>query len=79
MVSVVSGGKWRCENEIWIYPRPGSFVDKSTLPTSVKLTNVPEIDISSTFIRDGIKKRKDVRYFMHPAVYNKIKEESYFL
>ena len=67
------------ENEIWIYPRPGSFIDKSTLPPSVKLTNVPEIDISSTFIRDGIKKRKDVRYFMHPAVYNKIKEEGYFL
>ena len=67
------------ENEIWIYPRPGSFVDKSTLPTSVKLTNVPEIDICSTFIRDGIKQGKDVRYFMHPAVYNKIKEEGYFL
>lgn len=67
------------ENEIWIYPRPGSFVDKSTLPPSVKLTNVPEIDICSTFIRDGIKKGKDVRYFMHPAVYNKIKEKGYFL
>ncbi|WP_321438341.1 nicotinate (nicotinamide) nucleotide adenylyltransferase [uncultured Bacteroides sp.] len=67
------------ENEIWIYPRPGSVVDKSTLPPSVKLTNVPEIDICSTFIRDGIKKGKDVRYFMHPAVYKKIKEEGYFI
>ena len=67
------------ENEIWIYPRPGSVVDKSTLPPSVKLTNVPEIDICSTFIRDGIKKGKDVRYFMHPAVYKKIKEKGYFI
>jgi nicotinate (nicotinamide) nucleotide adenylyltransferase len=66
------------ENEVWIYPRPGSDVDKSTLPPSVKLTNVPEIDICSTFIRDGIKNGKDVRYFMHPAVYNKIKEEGFF-
>ncbi len=66
------------ENEVWIYPRPGSVVDKSTLPPSVKLTNVPEIDICSTFIRDGIKNGKDVRYFMHPAVYNKIKEEGFF-
>jgi len=67
------------ENEVWIYPRPGSVVDKTTLPPSVKLTNVPEIDICSTFIRDGIKKGKDVRYFMHPAVYKKIKEEGYFI
>lgn len=77
--------KWRDyqriidENEIWIYPRPGSIVDKSTLPPSVKLTNVPEIDICSTFIRDGLKNRKDIRYFMHPAVYNKIKKEGFFL
>lgn len=77
--------KWRDyqriidENEIWIYPRPGSIVDKSTLPPSVKLTNVPEIDICSTFIRDGLKNRKDIRYFMHPAVYRKIKEKGYFL
>lgn len=67
------------ENEIWIYPRPGSTVDKSTLPPSVKLTDVPEIDISSTFIRDGIKSGKDIRYFMHPAVFKKIREEGYFL
>ena len=67
------------ENEIWIYPRPGSVIDKTTLPPSVKLTNVPEIDICSTFIRDGLKIGKDIRYFMHPAVYSKIKEEGLFL
>jgi len=67
------------ENQIWIYPRPGSVVDKTTLPPSVKLTNVPEIDICSTFIRDGLKSRKDIRYFMHPAVYKKIKEKGFFL
>jgi len=67
------------ENEIWIYPRPGSVVNKTTLPPSVKLTNVPEIDICSTFIRDGLKNGKDIRYFMHPAVYSKIKEEGLFL
>jgi len=77
--------RWRdyqriiAENEIWIYPRPGSIIDKNTLPPSVHLTNVPEIDICSTFIRDGLKNGKDIRYFMHPAVYHKIKEEGYFL
>ncbi len=77
--------RWRdyqriiAETEIWIYPRPGSVVDKTTLPPSVKLTNVPEIDICSTFIRDGLKNGKDIRYFMHPAVYHKIEKEGYFL
>lgn len=52
------------QNEIYVYPRPG---DKD-LPfrdhPNVKITEAPLMDISSTFIRDAIKKKKDIRYFM---------------
>ncbi len=77
--------RWRdyqrmiAENEIWIYPRPGSIVDESTLPPTVRLIHSPVIEISSTFIRDGLKEGKDMKYFLHPAVYKKIKEEGLFL
>ena len=63
-----------------IYPRPGYEIDESTLPTNVRLVNTPLLEVSSTFIRESLKQGKDVRYFLHPKVWEKIscifKEES---
>ncbi len=57
------------ENPILIYPRPGYPVDSSDLPPGVTLLCAPLLDISSTFIRQAMAAGKDVRYFLHPAVY----------
>jgi nicotinate-nucleotide adenylyltransferase len=61
--------------EIYIYPRKETVVipDYAKRP-SVHFTEAPVMEISSTFIRDAIKNRKDVRHMLPPAVAEYIKE-----
>jgi nicotinate-nucleotide adenylyltransferase len=74
--------KWKeweriiAENKILIYPRPRYAVkNKKSLPPTVKVVNAPLLDISSTFIRKAFIERKDVRYFLHPEVWKKLREK----
>lgn len=60
------------ENPILVYPRPGYPVDASTLPPQVRLVRSPVFEISSTFIRQALAEGKDIRYFLHPRVYERI-------
>ena len=62
------------ENFILIYPRPGYAVDGNTLPQNVKLASSPTFEISSTFIRQAMEEGRDVRYFLHPAVYEALRQ-----
>lgn len=57
------------KHRILVYPRPGVTVDASALPPSVQLVATPLLEISSTFIRQALAEGHDVRYFLHPAVY----------
>ncbi len=61
------------ENRIVIYPRPGYPIDEAFLPQGVSLTSSPVFEISSTFIRKALDEGKDMRYFLHPAVYERLK------
>ena len=61
------------ENKLIIYPRPGCVVDEETLPQNVKLASSPTFEISSTFIRQAMEEGRDVRYFLHPAVYEALR------
>ena len=71
--------KWKspdrilCEYPIIIYPRPGYPIETASLPRRVKVTDAPQMSISSTFIRQALKDGKDIRYFLHPEVYRLIK------
>jgi len=56
-----------------IYPRPQFDVETSSLPSGVTLVNAPQIEISSTFIRQGISNGHDMAAFLHPKVYEHIK------
>lgn len=60
------------ENRIIIYPRPGFPVHEEALPPSVRLVHSPVFEISSTFIREALEARKDVRFFMHPKAWEYI-------
>lgn len=61
------------ENRILVYPRPGYPVDAASLPPNVTLANSPVFEISSTFIRQAMEEGRDIRYFLHPAVYDVLK------
>ena len=60
------------ENPLMIYPRPDYPVDASALPSGVRLAPTPLLEVSSTFIRQALAEGRDVRYFLHPAVYREI-------
>lgn len=59
-------------NRILIYPRPGFPVQEEELPPSVRLVHSPTFEISSTFIREALEAGKDVRFFVHPRVWEYI-------
>jgi nicotinate-nucleotide adenylyltransferase len=61
------------ENPIIVYPRPGYPVNADSLPQHVKLASSPVFEISSTFIRRALSEGKNIRYFLHPAVYARLK------
>lgn len=71
--------KLLAENQVRIYPRPGCTVNEKELPPGVQLIKAPLLEVSSSFIRESIRKGKEIRYFLHPAVYRKIKEEGLYL
>ena len=58
-----------------VYPRPGYPVDPQTLPPTVRMTSAPVFEISSTFIRQAIAEGRDIRYFLHPLVYEALCKE----
>lgn len=74
-------GCWReseriiAENQLLVYPRPGYPVNKDLLPANVRIVNSPTFEISSTFIRNVLAEGKDVRYFLHPAVYEELHQQ----
>ncbi|KAA6342122.1 Nicotinate-nucleotide adenylyltransferase [termite gut metagenome] len=72
--------KWKepkriiAENQLLIYPRPHYPIDKATpLPPTVRVVNAPLLDVRSTFIRKALAEGKDIRYFLHPEVWKRLK------
>ena len=64
------------KHHIMIYPRPGFIIDSTALPSSVQLVDTPLLEISSTFIRQALDEGRDIRYFLHPAVYKHLNKKS---
>ena len=56
------------------FDRPGFPVNENGLPETVRLVHSPTFEISSTFIRQALDEKKDVRYFLHPKVWEYIRE-----
>nr|WP_321451086.1 nicotinate (nicotinamide) nucleotide adenylyltransferase [uncultured Carboxylicivirga sp.] len=53
---------------ILVYPRTGYTTNNLSLPLSVKITDAPIIEISSTQIREWLKKGLNIPYFITPSV-----------
>ncbi len=65
----VEADRIMAEHHVFLYPRPGHPVDAASLPPCATLLDAPLLDISSTAIRRALSEGRDVRYFLHPAVW----------
>jgi len=76
--------KWKNYDEIlkkhhiYVYPRAGFMPSVFDDHKHVHLTEAPVMEISSTFIRNSIKEKKNVEYFMHPAVWEYIRDMNFY-
>lgn len=49
---------------IYVYPRPGSDVTEWLNHPSITLTETPQMEISSTFIRQALKDNKNIQFLV---------------
>ncbi len=93
--SIVIGGdnldglsSWHSANEllhgrrIIVYPRPRQVLDPQpiqALGAKVDVLNAPQIDISSTMLRQWVSKNIDISNFTHPNVVKYIRENNLYL
>lgn len=76
--------KWKNYEEIlnnyklYVYPRQGYKSTKFESHKNVVITQAPVIDISSTFIRNAIKEKKDIRFFMPHKVWEYVDEMNFY-
>ncbi|HLC82902.1 MAG TPA: nicotinate (nicotinamide) nucleotide adenylyltransferase [Bacteroidia bacterium] len=64
--------------ELYVYPRPNSKENELLKHKSVKMVNAPLMEISSTAIRNAVKEKKDVRYFVPADVWEYMREMHFF-
>lgn len=82
--------KWKNVQEvvkrypIFVYPRPESakpvtpMLDQVLSLAEIHSVKAPLMDISGTFIRDGIRKGKDMSYYLEPSVWKYIKDMHFY-
>jgi nicotinate-nucleotide adenylyltransferase len=64
--------------EIMVYPRPGFDPSKFILHRNILKVDAPLLEISSTFIRDSIRDRKNMRFFLPQKVWEYIQEMQFY-
>jgi nicotinate-nucleotide adenylyltransferase len=72
------------EHPVYVYPRPGSvkpssaFLDQILAGSDIHFVKAPMMDISGTFIRNGIKQGKDMSYYLSPPVWKYIRDMHFY-
>jgi nicotinate-nucleotide adenylyltransferase len=82
--------KWKNSDELvkkyklYVYPRPGTtkpdsqVLDSLLKKASINEVNAPLMEISGTFIRDGVKAGKDMSYFVPAQAWKYLKEMHFY-
>lgn len=65
--------------QILIYRRPGCELDEKALPSSVQVVDTPLYDVSSTQIRESVKKGRLMRKWLDEKVARYIKKHQLYL
>ncbi len=82
--NLASFDKWKNYEEIlkhhklFVYPRPNCEKSKFDEHPNVVFTEAPLMDISSTFIRNAIKNKKDIRFFLPEKVWDYVNSMSFY-
>ncbi len=77
--------KWKNHEEIiknyprYVYPRDTESNIHSDQHKNIRIVNAPKIEISSTFVRNSISERKDIRHFLPQSVFSFIDQKGYYL
>ncbi len=61
-----------------IYQRPGFKIEQNDLPNNIRIVNAPFINVSSTEIRELIKTKKSIRYFVPDEVIKLIEKNKFY-
>ncbi|MBN1145038.1 MAG: nicotinate-nucleotide adenylyltransferase [Bacteroidales bacterium] len=61
----------------YIYPRPGYPVEPDKHP-NILIADAPQMEISSTFIREALRSKHDIRHFLPGRVYEYITQMHYY-
>ncbi len=64
--------------ELYVYPRPGFLGGQLKEHPKVKMVKTPVMELSSSFIRQAVKDKKDVRYMMPEAAYTFMKDMHFY-
>lgn len=62
----------------YVYPRHGSSAGILQSHENMTLVNAPRIEISSSFIRQSIKEKKSVRYFLPEKVFDYLDRMNFY-
>ena len=65
-------------HELYVYPRVNSDGESLKGHAKVKYVNAPVMEISATEIRQGIKEKKDLRYFLGNDVWQYLKSMHFY-
>lgn len=60
--------------QLLVYPRPGNVENPYTLNPHVQMMESPLMELSSTYIRNSIKEKKDIHFFVPEKVYQYISD-----
>ncbi len=76
--------KWKNAEQIiqnytrYIYPRQPFNENDLSVHKNIHLVKAPQIEISSTFIRQAMAEKKDLRHFLPTAVFHAIDKFGYY-
>ena len=65
-------------HQIFVYPRPNANVNEWKDHPSIVITETPQMDISSTFIRQAIKQEKSIQFLVPDAVIDFMDKKSLY-
>lgn len=63
---------------VFVFPRGKGTHSEFLEHPSVKLFPAPKVEISSTFIREGVRAGKDMRYFLPDKALEMIRQQGYY-